>query len=718
MKKYYLIFSILLATAIVSAQTKPKPKEKAPTQKEMQEMMKDAQKELDNMSQEDKKMMDSLGIKIPDMNSVGKSVSGVSDAQLKKAFEDENRIVPKKDLDRIAAIPKTVTENRMGIYITSIQNKAAKLLKPEVKNMSDKIYSYIKSKSKNSAEAGNMATGLWIGGKPEIAYYTLGKICADDPANIDNLSNYSSMLSLLGAQHLAIPILNNLNAKFPKNSTLLNNLGQAWFGLGDIAKAEKYLDSAIRLYAYHPQATYTKSFIEESKGNKTEAVNLVKKSILHSYSKEKEDRLRKMGHKLTGKEVSLPKSTKADPLNLGGFAPPPFPKSVDECIAAEPEWTVYRQQLKERAIALETSLKDARQLAMDMQNKRSNENITMVKASINAGSPQGVLTLVPMHASAAYLKQNEVLLEYNRRMAELGKKTASFSNGTAVQLKREYDATMEKLHEEDNEQTGEGLPNKDFCPRYKEASDKYLSAYNGAIELFFKEYLEIRKKYLNEITHWQIYSDWPEEFEAHKLEAKLAWLSALTGEQTIPFISITEYKCAKPSIGKTGKLSKFDDVACQYKSNIDLTIIKFTNNCSRMTSEFDFLFLNYVRKDDFERAEGDSYISSTYEISVEAGKDLKAGPLKVEAKVGGGIEFEFGQQGLEDVRLIGEAKVGAGTSIMDEDENSGSTGIGIAGKDAFPTTVEAGVEGRISIISGKGAVKGTGTLENIIITQW
>jgi tetratricopeptide (TPR) repeat protein len=715
MKKYFLISILFLFLGEPFAQTKPKPKEKPPTQSEMEKMMKEAQMEMDNMDPETLRMMDSMGIKRPSFKNIPK----VSDKQLKDAWENENRIVPEKDVVRIAAIPKTVTDGRMGAYITAVQNKAAALLKPEVKNMADKIYSYIKSKSKNSAEAGNMASGLWIAGKPQIAYYTLGKICADDPTNTDNLSNYASMLSMLGAQQIAIPILNNLNAKFPKNSTLLNNLGQAWFGLGDIAKAEKYLDSAIRIYAYHPQANYTKSFIEESKGNKTEAVNLVKKSIRHSYTKEKEDRLRKMGHKLTAKEVSLPKNTKADPLNLGGFAAPPFPKSVDECIAMEPVWAAYRQQLKEQAAALKPRLTAAWQLANDMQEKRSNENIAMVKASVNAGSPQGVLTLVPMHASSAYLKQNEVMDEYTRRMAEFGKKTTAFFTGTAVQLKREYDAAMEKLREEDNEQTGEGLPNKDFCPRYKETSDKYLNTYNGTVESFFKEFLEIQKKYLNETTHWQMFSEWPEKFEAHKLGANIAWLGALTAESPFSFESITKYKCANTPMGKTGKLSKFDDVACQYNDTMDLKIIKFTNNCSRMTSEFDFMFLSYVRKDDFERAEGDTYISSTYKISAEAGKDLKAGPLKVEAKVAGGIELEFGRQGLEDVVLIGEAKVGLGTEVMDADETKDNPGIGIAGKDALPTTVEVGVEGRISIISGKGSVSViSNVFERIKMAEW
>ena len=689
MKKHLLVFILLLAVGAAFAQPgkKPAAKQKAPTQKEMEEMMKEAQKAIDEMNPEDKKMMDSMSIKMPSLKEMPK----VTDKQLAEAYEDENRIVPKKDAARIASIPKAVNDSRMGAYIASIQSKAGAPLKPELKSMGDKIYSYIKSISKNSTEAGNMAAGLWIAGKPELAFYTLGKICAADAANIDNLSNYASMLSMLGAQHLAIPILNNLNAKFQKNSTLLNNLGQAWFGLGEINKAQKYLDSAIRIYAYHPQANYTKSFIEESKGNKTEAVNLVKKSILHSYSKEKEDRLRKMGHKLTSKEVSLPKNTKADPLNLGGFAPPPFPKSVDECIAMEPVWAAYRQQLKEQAAVLGKQLTEAMKTAFEMHEKRTNANLAMIKASINDGSPQGMLTLVPIHARVAGLKQKEVTDEYNRKLDALMKKVSDYLTQSGIPLKQQYDKEMEQLREEDSDQTGEGMPNKDFCPKYKEAANKFLREYNGAMEPFFKDFLVIHKTYLNELAHWQMYSEWPEKFEASKMVAKLSWLGALTAESTpfiTTFISITNLRCANPPQAKAGKLSHFDDVACKYNATMDLKVIKFTNNCSRMTSEFDFMFLNYVRKDDFERAEGDTYISSTFKISAEAGKDLKAGPLKVEAKVGVGIELEFGPQGIEDVVLIGEAKVGAGTGILDGDDKSGSPGIGIAGKDAFPTTVE------------------------------
>src|SRR6187399_2567973 len=343
MKKYLLVFVWLFIVVAGFSQTgkKPAAKDKPPTQKEMDEMMKEMQKAMDEMSPEDKRMMDSMGIKMPDTKNIQKSMSGVTDAQLKKAYEDESRIVPVRDAARIAAIPKGVNESRMRSYIASVQSKAGAMLETEIKILSDKIYSDIKLNSKNSTEAGNMAVGLWIAGKPELAFSTLGKICADDATNIDNISNYASMLSMLGAQHLAIPILNSLNAKFPKNSSLLNNLGQAWFGLGEINKAEKYLDSAIRIYAYHPQANLTKAAIEESRGNTSKAIEALKRSIKHSYTNEKEEKLSKLGYKLKRADVRLPFKPSADPLGLGRFRQPDYPKSVSELKALIPQWEIF-----------------------------------------------------------------------------------------------------------------------------------------------------------------------------------------------------------------------------------------------------------------------------------------------------------------------------------------------------------------------------------------
>lgn len=714
MKKYLLLITLLSATVISFAQPgKKNEKEKPPTQKEMEEMMKEAEKMMGEMSAEDKKMMDSMGIKMPDFKKTAKSVSGITDKQLATAWEVENLIVPKKDNARINAISKTpLTAGSMGAFINDVNTKTFALLWPASKSLAEKLYAQMKAAGKNSDAIGNTATGLWIMGRLQPALYIIGKICAEDASNTDNLSNYASMLSMSGIQQSAIPLLNFLDTKYPSNSTILNNLGQAWFGLGDMEKAEKYLDNVLRMYAYHPQATLTKSFIAEYKGNKAEAVTLVKKSMLHSYSEEKEERLRKLGHKLTSKDVTLPKNTKADPLNLGGSTPPPYPMSVDECIALEPVWKAYRAQLKEQAASLSKQFKQAEQTAADMQQKRMNADINMIKASMAAGSPQGILTPVPIHAKAAYIKQNEVMDEYRRRTAELGKKVTTFFSGPAVQLKKEYDAQMDKLREADLEQTGEGMPNKDYCPKYKAESDKYLRAYNSAVEPLFKEYLEIQKKYLNEMTHWQMYSEWPEKFEAYKAAAKISWLGALGAEPPISFESITQYKCAPPAQAKSGKLSNFDDVACKYHSEVTLFIGKMKSDCSRFTTEVDLGALKLGLKQDMDKETfADQFMSCSVEMGAKVGKDVKLGPLSVEASAGARVGIEIDRTGVKDVYITGGVKAGAGTHIIGDAAEAMGTPSSALGQGVSDLSLDGGVEGKISLVSGKGSIYGTGIFQ-------
>ena len=699
MKKLLFVSILLLTLAAAFAQTKPtKPKaqDKPPTQKEMADMMKEMQKELDGMSPEDKKMMDSMGIKMPSLKNVPK----VSDKQLADAFENENRVVPKRDVARIAAISKAVTDSRMGAYLTSLQNKVSDQQKPEIKSIGEKIYTYIKSNSKNNNEAGNMATALLIAGKTELSLFVMGKICANEPANTDNLSNYASMLSMLGGQHLAIPILNNLNAKFPKNSTLLNNLGQAWFGLGEIGKAEKYLDSAIRIYAYHPQANLTIAAIEESKGNISKAIAAVKRSIKHAYTEEKENRLKKLGYKITLADVRLPFKPSTDPLGLARFKQPDYPKSVSELKGLRPQWEAFDKDCDEKIAQLQKELTEAG--VKYEQNVKAMMSQSM--QAINGGGTIAASFQKPLYATRASQAMQEVVSHNEVMMKKLSERLLA--------LATELDQLQKKRKK--------ALPEAP-CQDHINAENDFLNKCNELKQAYNNEALKVFKLFYNDMAYWSQYTSTDEvQFEIIKLGLMIDWLMRLKEYRPLLTADGYEYmaECVEEEETEPTKLAEFDDIACQYNSTMDLKIIKFTNNCSHMTSEFDLMFLEYTRKDNFERAEGDTYMSSTVKVSAEIGKDLKAGPLKVEAKIGAGLELEFGRDGVEDVILIGEAKVGAGTGVLDENEKEGIPGIGIGGKDAFSTTVEAGVEGRISIISGKGSVSGTGVLTGVKMSEW
>ena len=672
------------------AQTKP-PKEKPPTQKEMQEMMKEAQKMVDGLSDEDKKMMDSLGIKMPDFKNVPK----VSDKQLAAAANNEGRIVPKKDAARIAQIPKPIADGQMTDYIVSANQKTLALLNAALKAKADVFLNEFKEQNPSPDYLGNAAMGLWMTGYPEIAYCIMAKTCEQDDANANNLNNYAAMLTMLGASHLAIPILDQLNKKFPKHNTILNNLGQAWFQLGDLPKAEKYINETIALYVNHSQANFTKCLIEESKGNAPAAIVAIKRSIQKGHTPEKEAKLQQLGEKPDPKNDRFPQKMKTDPLNLGGFNPPRFPLSVMECVTLGLEWNEFKGDINKKISQLEQAKEQAAKEAEKILSKQQQENIALIQTSQKAGKLMGNLDGAPLYAKRAERQLNEATIDYGRKINVHMAKVKSFLEGTGNELRLRYEEKMAKLQKEDLDQTGEGKPNVNFCPKYREVSDEYLKAYNSQLEIFFKEYLQIEKDYINQSVHWRMYTDFAETYEVAKLGAQINWLKHLKAEAPSNFLSITKYACDPPRPPKKVSLQKFDDVACKYKSEIKLPCSKIVSTCSKLYGKFDCDFLKMSLTMDAEKGKTfrEQFVGGTVEVGITKSlKDVPLGPVKVEASAGVTVGVEIDGTGIKDFVVGGGIEVG-----VELDGTAGST--------------SAGGEVKVSLVSGHSTVGGTGVFD-------
>ena len=677
MKKYFYILILLLAIESGLAQTKPKQSatEQSPTQSEMQELMKEAQSEMDKLSDEDKKAMEEMGIKVPSFNDV----PDVSDQQLKEAYENEMRIVPVLDNERIASISKIpLSDAQLPAYLEKIHMQLGVKLGAGITAPSEKVYQWLKNEYKTATAVGNSGVGCWMMGKPELALYLLSKACIDDPTDADNLNNFSALLTMSGAEQLAIPLLNKLNSQFPDNSTILNNIGQAWFGLGDITKAQSYLDSAIRLCAYHPQANVTKSFIQESKGEKEEAVESMKRSVREAYSSDKEDRLRSLGYNLDGSDITWNFKPNPDPLGLGNFNHPAFPISVEQSVALEIDWQEFRGRCEQEIESLNFQLQAAEARMTEADNNRINENVSFVQNAVNTGNPEGQLTLLPFYAAKAMLKLKEMDKD-GGNVYRIDKATKALAKYLETQstLKQAYFDEMEKIAKEDAEQTGEGLPNEDFCPRYKGASDKFLMAYNPEWQQLNDDYLDKVRLQLNESMYWYQYIQWPEQFEVSQIGAKIAWLQAL---RNLDFESITKFLCVASPMPKGGKLGSFDDMHCMYHSESNLLIGKIISDCSKLEAKLDLdLFKKVLGVEVLKIAgkfkqgdkDGESFLDQFQSGSVEVGlkktAGMSKGPLKAEAKLGGTGFVEIGKKGITDAGVKVVAEINLGTDVVDKD---------------------------------------------------
>lgn len=677
MKKSLLVPVLLAATIMAFAQPKPKPKqpEKAPTQKEMDDMMKEMQNAMNEMSPEDKKMMDSMGIKMPDMKAIQKNVAGISDAQLQKAYEDENRIVPLKDVARInAASAVTLSTPEISAYINKTQQAVLLKLSPATKTKGAEIYQQV---IKLKTSVANTAVGLWMDGKPTLALYIMGEACKANTGNTITLNNYASFLTMCGAEQLALPILNNLNKRHPKNSSILNNITQAWLGLGDIVKAEKYADSAIRIYPHHPQANMAKCLIEESKGNIAAAIAAAKKAISKAYSSEKENKLKKLGYDLKSDDLNWDRPMPQDPIGLGKFTWPEYPMNVEQNKPLEKDWKDFKNECQQKISELKIKYQKAEQEYLTQSTLRTQK-------TIQAGLKGEYVQLMPGYAAKAIKKLGPGVNDVN------GNSSFVFAKELEPVVKAmlagaDYKNTLEEkqkvLDKKYEDLFGEGKPNpfEAHCKDENAIRSEFLANANGDVQKAYKAYFAYARRRASDLLYYYQYTLWPEQFELAKINAQIAWLTQIK-DQGVNFKDKSASCNSIPKPKKPGALQNFDDVACQYTSTTKLGVFKITSSCSNLTGEFDFGGVEINVKDNVETGR----FSGSAMVGVSKGFDGPAG-TELEASIAALVEWD--NTGITDVGAIAGVAANAGD-------------VTIAGADV-KVTVNSGVSR-----SGKGILQG------------
>lgn len=571
--KIFIVFAsmLLLTEADLFAQNKPKPKEKPPTQTEMEKMMKEAQMEMDKMDPETLRMMDSMGIKRPNFKTVPK----VSDKQLATAFEEEGIVIPSKKIKLIALLPKNVMSNtQLTAYIKITGQSIASIIKPEAKQMADKVIEQFKNDKYYGALIASAANGMWVAGYKEAATYLMGKATETLP-NADNHNNFAAYLTMMGAAHMAIPVLEKLNTVHRKNSTVLNNLGQAWLQLGDVIKAEKYLDSTIIIYAYHPQANYTKCLILESKGKRAEAAVALKRSLKHSVTKNKLKKLRELEEKeYKPKGYHIPKVYFSASFNLGLYTaiiPKAYSKSAG--MEQENQWKGFREQLSEEKNRIDA--------AITVVNRIVEDDINKMSAKIKK---HGVIIFPPYYEKAterlnSYMQGREINFA---REVEAG---VDYLQEWA-RLKGDFEKELTTEQERYEMKTPNGQNLAANCAGEMPVITKYITAIN---DLNQKHNQKTVKRLVTEAYQFYQYSTDVAITDAAALkmvlEIKSDFLRRLIELKHEYYGNLTEcIKEKKEAVYKKGELPDYDEVNCQILNSISFpgmgSIIMRCNNMS------------------------------------------------------------------------------------------------------------------------------------------
>ncbi len=732
-----LVFAgLLLFVFEAAAQQKPKSKpksEKPPSKEGMAEMLKEMEKEMENMDPEEKKTLDSLGFKMPDFKSVRKTVSGMSQADINKYHEESRLVVPAKDGARIAMVQKLppVADANMPSYLQNIMEDIKDVYGSTKVALCEKILDWARAQYPEPSSLGTAATGLLAMGKIEPALFIMGTAVMADPKDVNLISNFGAMISMAGGEQLSIPLLNYANSKVPDHPTILNNLGQAWFGLGDLKNAENFLNKALAIYPMHAQANLTKSYIEFAKGNTQAAVEAAKHSIKEEYSHDADRWLEDLDYEITVDDIGWDFPMKADNLGLAGFNSPDYPFNIDDCPRLAVTWETFREKISIEIAKLEEEEDVLEAKVEKMLPQRLPEGVfppTMLKAHLRLGR------------TVAYT-ENPLLSQWERLNERIGQMD---------KRKEEYE---ERIHEKwvsldkkYKDLFGEGKPNPSeaACKDYNLLLSERLAEVNGLYKTVYGDYIRFMIKKLNDETYYNKYTKWPEQYDLSVVRAKLTWLGLLNSQQVL-FLTRSIY-CTDEIVKSkdSGTLKNFDDVACQYKTELKLIFGKITSQCSILKAELD---ISLPKEFKLEALKGsietrmadkdntpwlDEVTKFSMEMGMKKGIGFGSGPVRVDGKAGGAVYVNYERGKPVDYGLKLSADVKVGTNIVKNQQGTAKppsmwddkvienikAGKGYDGssgplKDAAITII--GVEAQVSLVQGAPSVTGKGILSGLSI---
>ena len=288
-----------------------------------------SQAELNKMIRENKELQEQIK-KNPELAELMKTA-------MEQADEEEGNAglatrAPKKDLARLNAIPKDkFTKQQLVGLCQKIYGSYLQNLPPNTK---DRFSAALESCGTDAKKLQDAAILNFINKSPDGALLFALKAAITDPDDPMYWNNLAALLIQSGQEEKSIPILSHLIQSHPSSSIVWNNMGQAYFGLGDMTKASQFLDSCLKYNDTHPEANHTKGLIYRFAGNTIKSNYHFARETIVCYRKPVVEELKKS--KSDEEIFKIARSRWPEPenyfvkLGLDKFRVPKLPASVEE----------------------------------------------------------------------------------------------------------------------------------------------------------------------------------------------------------------------------------------------------------------------------------------------------------------------------------------------------------------------------------------------------
>ncbi len=325
MQKFILAVSCVLITISGFSQTKPKELPADPAKWSMEDMKRFAALPPSEQEMLKKKMLQQAE---GQLKQKADAINLTIDETILPATQIKPPVL---DLKRISAIPVTPpTRQQLLQNVSKMELALKKTLPPQTVQSVEEFAADKSVKEIQSASAGG-----WYDSKPEAALLLGMKAVTKDPADAVGLNNLAALLSMTGMEQHAIPVLQHCLETHPESATLLNNMGQAWLGLGDLVKSKQFLKRCLELDDMNPEANRSMAMICLFGNDITNALKHFEKEMQVGQRKSSLAQLVKSGHRdkiniaaLRKQKMQLDGTDNRDffeEINLNKFKIPPPP---------------------------------------------------------------------------------------------------------------------------------------------------------------------------------------------------------------------------------------------------------------------------------------------------------------------------------------------------------------------------------------------------------
>lgn len=228
-----------------------------------------SQAEIDKMMKEAKDVMKQYGI---DEKTLTGNKSTTSNTEPRK--------FPARQVKVLNSLPKKVlSAAELKQFMNTVHADLQRKLPAAKVKSATAIIQKLNTQYEKIAATGVAA---WYNNSPAVAAL-LVSYASSKSTNVNTLNNSGAVLNLCGLESKAIPVLKYVLQQQPGNSTVLNNLGQAYAALGATDTAMRYLLGCMVKASNHPEACATAAYIEMEKGNIEKAIEYAERSLRSSY---------------------------------------------------------------------------------------------------------------------------------------------------------------------------------------------------------------------------------------------------------------------------------------------------------------------------------------------------------------------------------------------------------------------------------------------------